>query len=435
MRKDPRAPHPSLARGGTLHEGHDDRGCTGSLGESVYAELDRRLAPVDAARIAAYPGERPDRQPVHTCYVPADAVVPGIAQAWGAAALAALDEHGLPDLGLDPALVEEVLPRVRRKLAAEPVEDLRVDAEDGYRGIPDAEDDDVRRAAAAMAGDVAAGAAPPSVGIRAKSLEAPTRRRGVRSLDLFLGTFGAESPGRAVVTLPKVTDVEQVAAFLPVLDALEAAHGVAVDLELQIETPQAVLGPDGAATLARMVHAAGPRLTGLHYGTYDYSAALGIAAAHQASDHPAADFAKQLMQVAVAGTRARAVDGSTNVLPVGSREAVHDAWRLHAGLVRRALERGFYQGWDLHPAQLVTRYTATYAFFRAALPAAAGRLTAYLDRAGTGVLDEPATARALAGVLLRGLDCGALDEAEIRAAGGPDRAVVDKVAGRRPGGS
>ena len=406
-----------------------------TLDERVYAELDRRLAPVDAVRIAAYPGERPDRQPVHTCYVPADAVVPGIAQAWGAAALAALDEHGLPDLGLDPALVEAVLPRVRRKLAAEPVEDLRVDAEDGYRGAPDAEDDDVRRAAAAMSGDVAAGAAPPSVGIRAKSLEAPTRRRGVRSLDLFLGTFRAEGAGRVVVTLPKVTDVEQVAAFLPVLDALEADHGIALDLELQIETPQAVLGPDGTATLARMVHTAGPRLTGLHYGTYDYSAALGIAAAHQASDHPAADFAKQLMQVAVAGTRARAVDGSTNVLPVGSREAVHGAWRLHAGLVRRALERGFYQGWDLHPAQLVTRYTATYAFFRAALPAAAGRVTAYLERAGAGVLDEPATGRALAGVLLRGLDCGAVDEAEIRSAGGPDRAVLDKVAGRWPGGS
>jgi citrate lyase beta subunit len=402
------------------------------LGEAIYAELDRRLGPVDDARRAAYPGERPDRQPVHTCYVPADAVVPGLAAAWGIAALAALDQHGLPGLGLDPALVEQVLPRVRAKLAAEPVEDLRVDAEDGYRRGPDAEDDDVLRAAAVVAADVRAGTAPPSVGVRAKSLEGPTRRRGVRSLDLFLGGLGG---GTAVVTLPKVTDVEQVRAFLPVLDALQRAHGVAVDLELQIETPQAVLGADGAVTLARMVHAAGRRLTGLHYGTYDYSAALGIAAAHQSPDHPAADLAKQLMQVAVAGTGARAVDGSTNVLPVGSREQVHAAWVLHAGLVRRALERGFYQGWDLHPAQLVTRYVATYAFFRAALPAAAGRLAAYLDRTGAGVLDEPATARALATVLLRGLDCGAVDDADVRAGGGPERVVLDRLAGRRPGGA
>jgi citrate lyase beta subunit len=418
------------------------------LSEEVYAELDRRLAPVDAARAAAYPGERPTRQPVHTCYVPADAVVPGVARAWGDAALAALDEHGLPDLGLAPALVEQVLPRVRAKLATEPVEDLRVDAEDGYRGGPEAEDDDVRRAARALADDVRAGGAPPCVGVRAKSLEGATRRRGVRTLDLFLGTFCTESPRRAgtdsprrtfgtesprravVVTLPKVTDVEQVRAFLPVLDALERAHGARLAVELQVETPQAVLGPDGAVTLARLVHAAGDRLLGLHYGTYDYSAALGIAAAHQASDHPAADLAKQLMQVAVAGTRARAVDGSTNVLPVGDRSRVHAAWRLHAGLVRRALERGLYQGWDLHPAQLVTRYVATYAFFRAALPAAAARLAGYVERVDGGVLDEPATACALAGVLRRGLDCGAFGDADLRAAGAPGRAELDRLTGR-----
>jgi hypothetical protein len=140
------------------------------------------------------------------------------------------------------------------------------------------------------------------------------------------------------------------------------------------------------------------------------------------------------MQVAVAGTGARAVDGSTNVLPVGPRAQVHAAWRLHAGLVRRALERGLYQGWDLHPAQLVTRYLATYAFFRGALPAAAGRLAAYLARGAAGVLDEPATARALAGVLLRGLDCGALDEGDFRARGVPERPQLDRLAGRRPGG-
>ncbi|KQS72112.1 aldolase [Modestobacter sp. Leaf380] len=394
--------------------------------EDVYAELDRRLAPVDAARAAAYPGERSTRQPVHTCYVPADAVVPGLTTAWGTAALAALDEHGLPDLGLDPGLVEQVLPRVREKLAREPVEDLRVDSEDGYRGPPDREDDDVTTAARVLAAEPVL---PLVWGTRAKSLEGPTRHRGVRSLDLFLG--GLSGRDRAVVTLPKVTAVEQVAAFLPVLDALEQAHGLALDLELQVETPQAVLGADGVATLAAMLHAGGGRVTGLHYGTYDYSASLGIAAAHQASDHPAADHAKATMQVAVAGTGARAVDGSTNVLPVGDRDAVHHGWQLHAGLVRRALERGFYQGWDLHPAQLVTRYVATYAFFRAALPAAGARLAAYVSRVDGGVLDEPATARALATVVLRGLDCGALDVAEVEQATGLRRDDLDGLAGRR----
>ncbi|MCZ2849422.1 DUF6986 family protein [Modestobacter sp. VKM Ac-2978] len=394
----------------------------------LYDELDRRLAPVDAARLAAYPGESSARQPVHTCYVPADAVVPGLAAHWGAAALAALDEHGLPDLGLDVGLVEQVLPRVRAKLATEPVEDLRVDAEDGYRGPPEAEDGDVTTAAAVLAAETGL---PPSLGIRAKSLEGPTRRRGVRSLDLFLTGLAAAGRDRAIVTLPKVTAVEQVAAFLPVLDALEQASGLALDLELQVETPQAVLGADGTTTLARMLHAGGGRVTGLHFGTYDYSASLGISAAHQSSDHPAADAAKQAMQVAVAGTGACAVDGSTNVLPVGTTAEVHAAWQLHAGLVRRALERGFHQGWDLHPAQLVTRYVATYAFFRAALPAAAVRLAGYVSRVEGGVLDEPATARALATVVLRGLDCGALDVAEVESATGLDRPALDALAGRR----
>src|SRR5688500_8140494 len=143
------------------------------LPDDVYAELDRRLGPGDATRAAASPGDRPTRQPAHTRHAPAAAVVPGLAAAWGAAALAALDEHGLPGLGLDGALLEQVLPRVRAKLATEPVEDLRVDAEDGYRGPPEAEDDDVRGAAAAVAVDLAADLAPPSVGIRAKSLEGP----------------------------------------------------------------------------------------------------------------------------------------------------------------------------------------------------------------------------------------------------------------------
>jgi hypothetical protein len=138
------------------------------LGEEIYEELDRRLTKTDALRLTRFPGEWPERQPVHTCYVPADAVVPGLAPSWGDAALAALDEHGLPDIGLDGAMLDEVLPRVRAKLAAEPIEDLRVDAEDGYRGAPDTEDADVWRAAAVIVADRAACTAPPSVGIRAK---------------------------------------------------------------------------------------------------------------------------------------------------------------------------------------------------------------------------------------------------------------------------
>jgi citrate lyase beta subunit len=192
-----------------------------------------------------------------------------------------------------------------------------------------------------------------------------------------------------------------------------------VRYEIQIETPQAVL------VMPDIVRAAGPRCLGLHFGTYDYTAGLGISAANQSLDHPAADHAKAVMQVAAAQTGLIISDGSTNVLPVGDTGAVRAAWALHAGLVRRALERGIYQGWDLHPAQLPTRFAATYAFFRDGVPAAGARLRAYLDRASTGIADEPATARALSGFLLQALDCGAVTEvagftaAELRAVSDP----------------
>jgi citrate lyase beta subunit len=379
----------------------------GGLAERV----DAMLAGDDAERARAYPGRSPGRQPVHTVYVPADRFHAGSVGEWGAAALAALDEHGpLPSF----AAVE---PAVRAKLAREPIEDVRVDFEDGYGDRADDEEDrDVSAAALVLASE-----APPFSGIRIKSLERRTRRRAMRSLELFLDALGTPPDGFRV-TLPKVTSVRQVEAMTAICESLD------LRFEIQVETSQAVLGPDGTALVARMVHAAAGRCAGLHFGTYDYTAALGVAAAQQSLEHPAADHAKAVMQLAAAGTGVPVSDGSTNVVPVGDVSAVHAAWALHAGLVRRSLERGFYQGWDLHPAQLPTRFAATYAFFRDGLPAAAARLRAYLDRASAGIADEPATARALAGYLVRGIDCGAITPDEA----GVDQAVLRKLdAGER----
>jgi hypothetical protein len=161
--------------------------------------------------------------------------------------------------------------------------------------------------------------------------------------------------------------------------------------------------------------------------------ALGVAAAQQSLEHPAADHAKAVIQLAAAGTDVRVSDGSTNIVPAGDRAAVLQAWQLHARLVRRALERAFYQGWDLHPGHLVTRFAATFAFYRAGFPAAADRLQAYLANISSGVLDEPATAQAMASLLIRGLDSGAFDEAELRARTGLDRTALESHYHRRVG--
>ena len=394
------------------------------LAAELARELDSQLAAEDDALVARFPGERPGRQPIHTVYVPADRYAADLTRTWGERARQAMADHDAILRACLGDAAPDLMPLVEEKLDREPIEDLRIDFEDGY-GVrsDDVEDADVARAAQALAASREAGTQTPSYGIRFKSFERPTRTRGLATLVGFVDhllTAGGSLDG-FVVTLPKVTSVAQVEAMDLACDRIEAAHGLAsgtLRFEIQVETPQSILGPDGTALVARMLQAAPPRVMGLHYGTYDYSAFCGIAAAYQSMEHPVADHAKAVMQAAAAGTGVRLSDGSTNILPVGDAEQVRRGWALHLRLVRRSLERGFYQGWDLHPAQLPTRYAATYAFYRDGFASAAERLHRYTTRAEGGILDEPATARALADFLVRGRECGALRDDDIQRSAG-----------------
>ena len=403
--------------------------------EALTAEVDHRLKDADAALARDYPGERAGRQPVHTVYVPADKVKPDLLATYGNTAQMSIVEHGAEFLDvLDGD--EDLVGRVLAKLEREPVEDLRIDFEDGY-GLrsDDEEDQTARETATVLAQWVGDGAGPPFTGISFKSLEQPTRARGLRTLALFLETLteGGKLPAGFVVTLPKVTSVDQVEAMTVAAECLEKDLKLApgsLRFELQVETPRAVLGSDGTAPVARMIHASSGRCVGLHYGTYDYSADLGIAPAQQSLEHPAADHAKAVIQAAVAGTGVRISDGSTNLLPVGDAEGVRAGWAHHLRLVRRSLERGFYQGWDLHPAQLPTRYAATIGFFRGGLASAGQRLLDQAKKGNSAVLDEPATVKALAAFLLRGLDCGAFTDGEVATTSGTNVNRLAELAGR-----
>jgi len=417
-----------------------------TLPDDVLAGLLAPLAAIDTALARHLTGPAPGRQPVHTVYVPADRFGADTVPVWQAEAEAALSAYAADPAtlaavtGARPALADAVFGHVRRTLAGEPVQDLRIDFEDGYGIRTNAEEDDhVTAAVAAVHAARAAGTLPRRYGIRAKSLDPAVRERGLATLDAFLSglagpteptapagaaeptkpTGGGRVPAGLVVTLPKVSAPEQVTVFVAVLAELERRIGLPVTpLELQIETPAAVLA------LPALVEAGGERLIGLHVGTFDYSAALGISAEHQASDHPAVELATSLMQLTAAGTRVAAVDGSCNLLPVGGREAVHAGWSRHAGQVRRAWMRGLYQGWDLHPAQLVSRHAAVAACLLDGLPAALERLAAYTAARQDGaVADEPATARALAGHVQRAVDAGLLSDTDARAAGAPGAAA------------
>ncbi|QOD03629.1 aldolase [Pseudarthrobacter sp. BIM B-2242] len=400
---------------------------TPSLTAADIAGINARLAATDQLLERNYPDDDGSRQPVHTVYVPADRFTPSFAADWGSQALTTAAAHGGLErlcalLGQDAHLAGAVASRVREKLESEPIEDLRLDFEDGFgdRG-DDAEDAAAVAAASAVAAAVAAGTAPPFIGIRFKCFEAATRARGLRTLDLFVSGLAAagELPEGLVLTLPKVTTAAQVQAMDYAVSRLEEVHSLPAGrlrFEVQVETPQLILGPDGTSPVAQLPHLVPGRISALHYGTYDYSASLQISAEYQSMEHPVADFAKEVMQLAVAGTGIRLSDGSTNIIPVGDN--VENAWALHGRLVRRSLERGYYQGWDLHPAQLPSRFAATYAFYREGLPAAAARLRNYVEQTDGGVMDEPATARALAAFVLRGFQCGAVGVDEVQALAG-----------------
>lgn len=284
------------------------------LGE-LTAALDARLADADARLARDYPGANAARQPVHTVYVPADRVHAGLAADWGRRAGEALTEFApkpedlLETMGMSEADLSDLLSRVHDKLAREPIEDLRADLEDGYGDHGDeGEDTDVVAVAEAFAADLAKGTATPYFGIRMKGMEAAGRHRGVRSLTLFLQTLlerHGSLPDNLLLTLPKITSVEHVEAMAWVAERLERRFDLPegrLRFELQIETPQSVLLPDGTAAVPHMIRAGQGRVSALHYGTYDYSAACGITAAHQSLAHPVADHAKAVMQVAAAGT-------------------------------------------------------------------------------------------------------------------------------------
>ncbi|MDQ0736517.1 DUF6986 family protein [Arthrobacter agilis] len=408
------------------------------LSDAVHAHIDDTLAATDRSLEHDYPGDSGSRQPIHTVYLPADRFDTSTLTAWGAQALEAVGTRGMNHVcelvGAPEGLRRQIADKVNVKLLAEPIEDLRLDFEDGYgpRG-DDEEDFHAAQAAQRVSDAVSAQKCSDFVGIRFKSFEQDTRARGLRTLDVFVSELLAHGalPAGLVLTLPKVSTTAQVQAMVYACEELERAHGLEpgrLRFEVQMETPQLIMGADGTIPVAHLLHRSDKRVTALHYGTYDYSASLEIAAAYQSMEHPAADFAKQVMQVAVAGTGVRLSDGSTNVLPLGSEDNVDAAWALHGRLVRRSLERGYYQGWDLHPAQLPSRFAATYLFYLEGFDQAATRLKNYVHQLQSTIMDEPATARALARFIDRGFACGALSSQEIETHSGVSIAELKALA-------
>lgn len=399
------------------------------LDASALDDLVTRITQADVAHAEARPGGVQHRQPLHTLYVPANHYTADLASRYGQVAVRLLHQHAsdASDFGdifnFAPDLATSVRERVVVKLQRDPVEDYRIDFEDGYgRPDDDTEDTDAVRAATEVADAAENGELPDRWGLRVKSFTDGLYERSIRTLDVFLSTLSSRLervPEGFVVTFPKIVATAHVAAFADLLGRLEEVLGLATGtlmFEVQIETPESVIDHDGVPTANRLVDAAGGRLSGAHMGVFDYTAALGLPPDQQRLDHPSLDFARHLLQVALAGTGVELSDGSTNVAPVDldDVEAVHRAWRAHAAHVRHSLRHGYPQGWDLHAAHLVSRFTAVYGFYLDGMDSVLTRVRAWQIQEGAReVLDEPATITTLLAHVRRATAAGALDASEV----------------------
>ena len=424
-------------------------------------QLFSKLKDANTAFQQIYPGDRSERQPVHTLYGGANLFKYDAAISLGKRALEIFETYA-PDhkvfgkvFGMDTVsgFSNKVYDKVIAKLKAEAIEDFRIDFEDGYGNRSNEEEDETAvTAAKELAKGMKERTLSPFIGIRIKPFTEEMKERGLRTLDIFVSTLvketGGKLPENFVVMLPKVTIPEQPAALASFFDILEEELKIEkgiLKMEMMVETTQSIMATDGTNPLYRFIKAANGRCIAMHFGTYDYTASCSITAKYQEMDHPVCDFAHHMTKVALAHTGIWLSDGATNTMPIGphrgdhltkeqmqeNMDTVHRAWRKGYDHIRHSLWNGFYQGWDLNPAQFPMRYAAVFAFFLESYDDAVERLKKFVEKAARATLigdvfDDAATGQGLLNYFLRALNSGAITEEEVLVTG----LTLDEIRGR-----
>jgi citrate lyase beta subunit len=339
-----------------------------------------------------------------------------------------------------PDFAENVFNRAQKKIFEHPLEDYRIDFEDGY-GIRSDEEEDHHAVSAArtLLATTAEPFAPKNVGIRIKPMSTASMRRSFKTLALFveelnkIGDLHSHHLTHLIVTLPKVTNAEQVATLVEILHAYEKEFHLVqgfFSIELVIETPEAFLGLDGAIPLSSFLHSAAGRCRGLHFGVYDFTSSLGIGSAGQSIDHLACDFARMWIQM-VASLVPNVVvsDGIINRLPVVPKVKGPEAdeqfdinWVYNYRQMTRRLSNGYYQGWDLHPCQLPIRHIANTVFVLREFDGAVKRLKTFVERSSQasllgGMFDDRASVLGLLNFFDRSISSGVISQSELKQAG------------------
>ena len=452
-----------------------------SITPSEKENILNELGQANIAFQKVYPGDKPDRQPVHTVYGGADLFSADSAEKMSRVAVKAFTENapnfvafakaieleghaelpesaeGIKELTahFEQCTAEEgrvhpgwlayaTYQKVLDKLKKEACEDFRIDFEDGFGNRSWEEEDQVaEQAGREVAKGMAANSLPPFIGIRIKPFTEDLKERGTRTLDIFLSTLASESNGQLpdnfVVMLPKVSIPEQIEALVKLFEVIEKNTAIppgALKMEMMVETTQSIINLEGKNPLRSFVEASKGRMIATAFGTYDYTASCNITARYQDMGHAVCDFAHHFMKVALGATGIWLSDGATNVMPIGphrgaeltaaqlaeNKEVVHRSWKKAYDHTRYSLWKGLYQGWDLHPAQFPMRYAAIYSFFLESYEDAAKRLKAFVEKSAqatlTGdVFDDAATGQGLLNYFLRGLNCGAISEEDALATG------------------
>ena len=423
-----------------------------TISQSKKEKLFGSLSEANTAFQKIYPGDRSERQPVHTLYGGANLFKYDSAKTLGERALKVFETYA-PDYKIfgkvfgfenKTGFSQKIYKKVIGKLKTEAIEDFRIDFEDGYGNRSNEEEDET---AVTAAKEVARGmkekSLSPFIGIRIKPFTEEMKERGLRTLDIFISTLVKESKGKLpenfVVMLPKVTIPEQpatLAVFFKILEKELKLKKGSLKMEMMVETTQSIMAIDGTNPLYKLIKASNGRCIAMHFGTYDYTASCSITAKYQEMDHPVCDFAHHMTKVALAHTGIWLSDGATNTMPIGphrgenltkeqmdeNKMVVHRAWRKGYDHIRHSLWNGFYQGWDLNPAQFPMRYAAVFAFFLESYDDAVERLKTFVEKAARATLigdvfDDAATGQGLLNYFLRALNSGAITEEEVLATG------------------
>lgn len=362
-----------------------------------------KLGDANLAFQLVYPGDKPERQPVHTVYGGADLFTASTTEKMGKAALNTLLKNApnfvvlakvleleghksLPSSEADiDALINELdnsneierkqnsawlayttYNKVVEKLKTEALEDFRIDFEDGFGNRSwEEEDETAVRAAKEVAKGMEQNSLPPFIGIRIKPFTEDLKDRGSRTMDIFITTLAKETGGKLpnnfVIMLPKVSIPEQIEALVSMFEVIEANTGIAsgaLKMEMMVETTQSIISKEGKNPLKSFVDASKGRMIATAFGTYDYTASCNITAKYQDMGHAVCDFAHHFMKVALGATGIWLSDGATNVMPIGPHRGdnltdeqvaentavIHRNWKKAFDHTRYSLWKGLYQG-------------------------------------------------------------------------------------------